>query len=143
VFFFFFSNLNFFVQNTTILQSHIKLILPVEERALPQSRPIKIKIKISQSVKINFWNLSRFSQLSRQTFFVSVKIFKIKTFQSRLCLVKTVEIAKGNQGLSRNLDIIETFWVWKWWKVWTDWEISTRKCKNPLTSQSRLRWTVE
>jgi hypothetical protein len=63
-------------------------------------------------------------------FFVSVKIFKIKTFQSRLCVVEIFveidEIVETNQDLSRNLDIMETFWVWKWQKVLPNWEISTR-----------------
>ncbi len=84
---------------------------------------------------------------SRSTFFFSVEIFKIETFQSRLWRVKIfVEIVKTRRDcrdLSRNLNIVEAFWVWKWWKVSTDWEILTRKYKNPRTSWSRSRQTVE
>ena len=53
------------------------------------------------------------------------------------------ELSRRSQDLSRNLDIVEAFWVWKWWKVSTDWEISKRKYKNPRTSRSRSRQTVE
>jgi hypothetical protein len=53
------------------------------------------------------------------------------------------DLSRRSQDLSRNLDIVKAFWVWKWWKVLTDWEISTRKYKNPCTSQSRSRQTVE
>ncbi len=53
------------------------------------------------------------------------------------------DLSRRCQDLSRNLDIVEAFWVWKWWKVLTDWEISTRKYKNPRTSQSRSRQTVK
>ena len=84
--------------------------------------------------------------MSRSTFFISVEIFKIETFQSRLWRVKIfVEICRDAveicQDLSRNLNIVEAFWVWKWWKVSTDREILTRKYKNPRTSRSRQ--TVE
>ncbi len=86
--------------------------------------------------------------MSRSTFFISVEIFKIETFQSRLWRVEIfVEICRDAveicQDLSRNLNIVEAFWVWKWWKVLTDWEISTRKYKNPCTSRSRSRQTVK
>ncbi len=53
------------------------------------------------------------------------------------------DLSRRSWDLSRNLDIVEAFWVWKWWKVSTDWEISTRKYKNPRTSRSRSRQTVE
>jgi hypothetical protein len=96
----------------------------------------------------------RFLDLSRQTFktcqdfldgrdklfFVLVLIFKIETFQLRLCLVKIfvkiVEIVETNQDcqdLSRRIEIcqeISTFSVWKWWKVLMNWEISTRNIQK-------------
>jgi hypothetical protein len=53
------------------------------------------------------------------------------------------DLSRPCRDLSRNFDIVEAFWVWKWWKVSTDWEISTRKYKNPCTSWSRSRQTVE
>ncbi len=73
-----------------------------------------------------------------QLFFFSVEIFQIETFQSRLWRVKIFdEIVEICQDASRLSRFVETFWVWKWWKVVTDWEISTKKYKNPSTSQSR------
>ncbi len=53
------------------------------------------------------------------------------------------DLLRRSQDLSRNLDIVKAFWVWKWWKVLTDWEIPTRKYKNPRTSRLRSRQTVE
>jgi hypothetical protein len=43
--------------------------------------------------------------------------------------VSTVE-TNWDRDLSRNLDIMETFCVWKWWKVSTNWEISTRNIQK-------------
>jgi hypothetical protein len=56
----------------------------------------------------------RLSLLSRKKiFFVLVKIFKIKTFESRLglveILVETVKIVEFCQDLSRYCDIFKTF----------------------------------
>jgi hypothetical protein len=45
--------------------------IPTKPEGSRQSRPIQIKIKISQSVKINFWNLSRLSLVWRQNYFLS------------------------------------------------------------------------
>ncbi len=56
-------------------------------------------------------------------------------------LRRSRDFSRRSWDLSRNLDIVEAFWVWKWWKVSTDWEISTRKYKNPRTS--RLRQIVK
>ncbi len=53
------------------------------------------------------------------------------------------DLSRRSRYLSRNFDIVEAFWVWKWWKVSTDWEILTRKYKNPRTSRLRSRQTVE
>ncbi len=53
------------------------------------------------------------------------------------------DLSRRSRDLSRNLDIVEAFWVWKWWKVSTDWEILTIKYKNPRTSWSRSRQTVK
>ncbi len=45
------------------------------------SRPIEIEIKISWSVEINFWNLSRLSLLSRKDYFLSRSRFlKLRLF---------------------------------------------------------------
>ncbi len=80
-----------------------------------------------------------FSTVEANFFFVSVKIVKFETFQSRLChvhiFVEIVKIFKIKYFQLRlcHVDI----------KVSTDWEISTRKCKNPLTSRSRSRQTVK
>ena len=62
--------------------------------------------------------MSRFSWLSRQTFFVSVKIFKIETIQLRLCHFEIfVEIVKTNwdcQDLLRRIEICqEILTLWK------------------------------
>ncbi len=92
------------------------------------------------------------SIISISTFFFSVKIFKIETFQLGLWRVKIFvqivktrrdyqDLSRRSRDLSRNLDIVEALWVCKWWKVSTDWEISKRKFKNPRTSRSRQ--TVE
>jgi len=56
---------------------------------------------------------------------------------------RSLDLLRRSLDLSRNLNIVEAFWVWKWWKVSTDWEISTWKYKNPRTSQSRSRQTVK
>ncbi len=53
------------------------------------------------------------------------------------------DLSRRSRDLSRNLNIVEAFWVWKWWKVSTDWEILTIKYKNPRTSRSRSRQTVK
>jgi hypothetical protein len=87
-----------------------------------------------------------------QLFFVSVKIFKIETFQSMSCQdfcrdcqdkLRLSRFVETNQDLSRNLDILETLSVWKWQKVSTNLENLTSNMQNPLTSWSRLRQTVE
>jgi hypothetical protein len=101
--------------------------------------------------------VSRLSIMSRPDFFSWLRFLKSRRFSrdfvaSRFLLrllrfVKTHQdlskFVETHPDLSRNLDIIETFWVWKWWKVLTNWEISMTKCKNPRTSPSRSRQTVE
>ncbi len=89
------------------------------------------------TVKINF-------------FFFSVEIFKIEIFQSRLWRVKIfVEIVETRQDcrdtsrFSRFVKICQEISTLSRPKVSTDWEISTRKYKNPRTSRSRSRQTVE
>ncbi len=47
-----------------------------------------------------------------------------------MIFLKIVEIIKTNQDLSRNLNIMETFWIWKWWKISTNWEISVRNMQK-------------
>ena len=78
-------------------------------------------VEIIHHVEINF-------------FFFSVEIFKIKTCQSRLCRVKIfveiVEICRVAVEICR--DAVEICR-----------EILTRKYKNPCTSRSRSRQTVE
>ncbi len=74
------------------------------------------------------WRVIFLSRLSRRV--------KICWDTSRLS-----RFVESSWDLSRNLYIVEAFWVWKWWKVLTDWEISTWKYKNPRTSRSRQ--TVE
>ena len=85
--------------------------------------------------------------LWRDQFLKPVEIFKIETFQSRLCRVKIF------------VEIVETHWdcrdLSRFVKICRDaveicrdaveicQEISTRKYKNPCTSQSRSRQTVE
>ncbi len=72
-----------------------------------------------------------FSTVKANLLFVSFEIFKIETFQLRLCNVEIfVEIVKTNRDLLRNLDFIKTFLIWKWLKVSTFWEISTRNMKK-------------
>ncbi len=102
------------------------------------------------SIGLDFWD----PQAHKKTFFQVDWL--IETFQSKLWPVKIfakiVETHRDCQDLLRRIeicwdaarffDIIETFWVWKWWKVLTDWEILTRKCKNPCTCRLRLRKTV-
>jgi hypothetical protein len=95
--------------------------------------------------------MSRPDFFSRSRFLKSRRFswdFDASRFSSRLLrFVETHQdlskFVETHPDLSRNLDIIETFWVWKWRKVLTNWEISMRKCKNPPTSWSRLRQTVE
>ncbi len=104
--------------------------------------------------RLTFENRQDYPSCRDQLFFILVKIFKIEIFQSRLCLVEIfveiVETCRDCRDLSRRVEIfeicrdaVEAFWVWKWWKVSTDWEISMRKYKNPRTSRSRSRQTVE
>ncbi len=66
-------------------------------RRSQQSRPIKIKI--SRSVKINFWNLSRLSLLLRQDYFLSRPIFLKSRFLSRL--LRQIEIVEICQDFLR------------------------------------------
>jgi hypothetical protein len=133
--------------------------------------------------------------MSRSTFFISVEIFKIEIFQSRLFSrdfdasrflsrlsrrVKIVEICRDASRFSRfvemqsrfvetlsrfveksqhcrgllslkilksldglrNLNIVEAFWVWKFWKVLMDWEIST--LSRPFESENDEKsWRIE
>jgi hypothetical protein len=92
-----------------------------------------------------------------QLFFFSVKIFKIETFQLRLwCIeifVEIVEICRDALRLSRFVETQSRF-VEKSWhcrgllslkimKSLDGLRVSTRKYKNPRTSRSRSRQTVE
>ena len=98
--------------------------------------------------------------MSRPEFFFVVEIFKIETFsrdfvESRFLsrLSRRIEIVKICQEALRFVKICQDtlrfvkkswhYWVWKWWKVLTNWEILTRKCKNPCTSRLTLRHTVK
>jgi hypothetical protein len=103
-----------------------------------QSWPIKIDIQMSRSVKINFFKVSRFSQQLRPAFFFSVKIFKIKTFQSRLgCInifIKTVEIFKICWDFWDLLRLFKIYWdistLSRLFEILQDqrsWQISTEK----------------
>ncbi len=98
-----------------------------------------------------------FSTVDTNFFFVPVKIFKIKTFQSSLChveifveIVKLVETNSDCQNLSRQIKICQDILtLWRHFEYENDeksWEIEKSRqdiCKNPLTSWSRSRWTVE
>ncbi len=86
--------------------------------------------------------MSRFSWRSRSTFFYSWSRFlKLRLFSRDFAasrfLSRCVEIVKTQSRF------VKALWVWKWWKVLTDWEISTRKYKNPRTSRSRSRQTIK
>ncbi len=96
---------------------------------------------------MNFFFLSRSRFFSRD-FAASRYLSRLSRFVetrqdfwdlSRRCR----DLSRRCWDLSRNFNIVEAFWVWKWWKVSTDWEISMRKYKNPRTSRSRSRQTVE
>ncbi len=90
-------------------------------------------------------------------FFVSVKMFKMETFQSRLCLVEIfVEIVKTNQDcwrksrLSRQIKIFqEILTLWRHFEYENDEKSqqieksSQEICKNPSISQLRSRPTVK
>ncbi len=107
--------------------------------------------------RLTFLNCRDFLNGRDQLFFFSVEIFKIEIFQSRLwrveIFVEIVEICRDTSRFSRFVETQSRF-VEKSRhcreistlsrpKVSTDWEISTRKYKNPRTSRSRSRQTVE
>jgi len=90
-----------------------------------------------------FSQVKIFSTVEIDFYFISVEIFKIETFQSRLCRVEIfVEIVETHRDcrdllrLSRFVEICQD-------AVEICREISTRKYKNPCTSRSRSRQTVE
>ena len=112
------------------------------------SRQIEIEIENVLRVETNFFKLSRFSRRSRSTFFFSrsrflksrffSRDFDASRFLSRLSRrVEIVEICRDAVEICREISTLSRP------KVSTDWEISTRKCKNPRTSRSRSRQTVE
>jgi hypothetical protein len=82
--------------------------------------------------------VKNFLTVETNFFFVLVESFKIKTYQSRLCLVKIfvkiVEIVETNQDLSRNLDTMETFWVWKY---------SLDKLRNLVKKYAKIHWLLD
>jgi hypothetical protein len=105
---------------------------------------LRSRSRLSFVLRPELFIVSRLSIMSRPDFFSWLKFLKSRRFSrdfvaSRflLRLLRFVEthqdlskFVETHPDLSRNLDIIETFWVWKWWKVLTNWEISTRKCKK-------------
>ncbi len=78
----------------------------------------KLRLRNLNLSRQTFKTCQGFLDCWNKLFFVSVEIFKIETFQLRLCLVKVfvkiVETNRDCRDLSRNLDIMEAFWVWKW-----------------------------
>ncbi len=75
-------------------------------------------VKIFLTVKTNFW-------------IFLVKIFKIKTFSFKTNHVPYFSrFVKTNWDLLRNLNLMKTFWVWKWWKVSTFCKILRRNMQK-------------
>jgi len=118
-------------------------------------RPIEIEIVLS--VKINFFQVSRLSIMSRPQFFFSVKIFKIETFQSRLSCVKIfIETVKINWDCQDFWDLSRLFEIYhdistlsrlfevrqaqKSWQIEKSWSRNMIKLTN---SRSRSRQTVK
>jgi hypothetical protein len=140
--------------------SYVRLIIKVgglDSRDQSRSRTSYVSRR-------TFLNCRDFLDGRDQLFFFSVEIFKIEIFQSRLwrveIFVEIVETRRDCQDLSRHVEIFEIcrdaveicrdaveicreISTLSRPKVSTDWEISTRKYKNPRTSRSRSRQTVE
>jgi hypothetical protein len=73
------------------------------------SRPIKIKVEMSRSVKVNFWNLPRMSLLSRQQYFLSRSRFLKSRFGQVEILVNTVEIVETNQDFRELFSFVKIY----------------------------------
>ena len=80
---------------------------------LSSAESIFLSLGVS-TVETNFWKPSRMSIISRSTFFLLVRIFKIETFQSRLGWVKifveTVKIFEIFEICRDFSRFVETFW---------------------------------